>query len=121
VNVKKTMFVESLLLGDTITEAAKKAGVSEATSYRWLKQGLRETVEARRRDTFEANLNRLENSMTKAIDALNELIENRDAAPQRLGAARAVVENVIRVFELRNIEARMDTIEESYSGNLGGN
>jgi phage terminase small subunit len=120
-NVKKTMFIEYLLLGDTVTEAAKKAGVSEATAYRWLKQGLREIVESRRKDIFEANLNRLENSMTKAIDALNELIANKDTAPQRLGAARAVVENVIRVFELRNVEARMDAIEKAYSGNLGEN
>jgi hypothetical protein len=39
----------------------------------------------------------------------------------RDGADRAVVENVIRVFELRNVEARMDAIEKAYSGNLGEN
>jgi hypothetical protein len=121
VNVKKTIFIESLLLGNTIAAAAKASGVSEATAYRWLNQGLRELVEAKRKELFESNLNRLENSMATAIDALNELIANREAAPQRLGAAKAVVENVIKVFELRNVEARMDAIEKAYSGSLGEN
>jgi hypothetical protein len=117
----ESLLIESLLSGTTISEATKKAGTSEATAYCWLKEGLHEIVESRRKDIFKANPNRLENSVAKAVDALNELIENKAASPQRLGAARAVVENVIRVFELRNVEARMDATEKAYSGNPGEN
>lgn len=113
-------FIESLLLGDTITAAAEKAGVSEATAYRWLNGGVRNLVETKRKELFEANINRLENSMTKAINALNELIENKEAAPQRLGAAKAVVENVIKVFELRSMDQRMDAIEKAYNSKTVG-
>ena len=112
---KKSLFVESVLNGGSIREAAKTARVSEGQAHKWLRNGLRDEIDSRRKAAFETALNRLENSMTGAVDTLAELLTKDNPSGTRLGAAKALIENAVRTYELRDIEKRLSELEAAHS------
>ncbi|MDR1785200.1 MAG: hypothetical protein LBR23_01860 [Spirochaetaceae bacterium] len=109
---KKTLFAEALLSGQTVTAAARQAGIGERTAYTWLKDGLRRFVETRRRELFEANVNRLQTSMTGAVGTLDEIASDKgNPAHARTSAAKALLEQAVKLYELQDIERRIAALE----------
>jgi phage terminase small subunit len=116
--VKKSLFAEAVLSGSTISEAAIAAGIKETAAYNWLRDGLRDYIMERRKAAFEAGLNKLEKQLAGAVDTLQELMTDTETPPpQRLGAAKTIIEQTVKLFELRDIEARLSALEQAQAAN----
>jgi hypothetical protein len=118
-SAKKDIFTTALLSGLSISAAAKEAGISATWAHRLLNNGLREKIDQYRRELFTANLNKLENALSKAIDTLETLMGEDTPPPQRLGAAKTLIEQTIKLFELRDIESRLKKLEEAQTATQG--
>ena len=105
--------IRALMCKPTVEAAAKFATVSESSLYRWLAE-----------DTFRAALIEAEgvalDSAARRLVSLSEaalavivgILVDRDApAMVRLRAAETVLSNMLRLTELRNIEARLTALE----------
>ena len=104
----------ALMQSGTKRDAAKAAGVSEVTLYRWLRED----------DTFKAELRALQDSAIEtavsllsgeARDAANTLVEiHKDTtvpAAVRVQAARAVLIENLKVREQNNLAERISVLE----------
>src|SRR5579859_8179467 len=80
-------FLQSLLLGKKIVEAAKEAGITERTAYNWLKdpeiQSERAAREKALAEAEQAEITRILTSgyalMHKRVEALNALSQKLEA------------------------------------------
>ena len=113
-NPKKTIFVETIIAGGTITEAAAAAGIGNTQSHKWLNSGLRDFIDKIRKETFEASLQKLEKQLSAAVDTMQSMMTDTETPPpQRLGAAKTIIEQAIKLFELRDIEKRISALENA--------
>lgn len=111
---KQGRFLEALLASPTIAAAAKKAGISERTGYRWL----REDPEFRRRHR-EAKRQAIEHcTVLLAAGAHGAVavllkIANDAAAPAsaRVAAAGKVLDVALRAVELDDVAGRLEALE----------
>ncbi len=98
--------------GLTYERAAEVAGVSRATAGRRMADpSFRAQVERLRRDHARRIEVRLAALSTRAVDALDDLIADRDSPAQRLGAARVVLDGVLRFREAAEVEDRLAALE----------
>lgn len=113
---KKARAISALLSCRTVEEAAKQAKVGERTLHRWLTD-----------PTFKAHLARAEGALIdgatrrllraqeRAVSTLEEILQDSEARPSvRLRAAQIVIDAMLKLRELRNIEARLQVLEEAY-------
>jgi hypothetical protein len=108
---RQSIFIESMLAGNTVNESAASAGVSKATGHSWLKKGLRDQITALRKEAFESAMQKLEAAMTGAVNTLTNLMGQAAPPPQRLGAAKTVLEQAVKLYELRDIDHRLAALE----------
>ncbi len=107
------LLAAALGAGLSYGRAAEVAGVSRATAGRRMADpSFRTQVERLRRDHARRIEVRLADLSTRAVDALDDLIADRDSPAQRLGAARVVLDGVLRFREAAEIEDRLSTLEE---------
>ena len=113
----------ALAKGQTITEAACAAGVSERTAHRrWAEPDFRRRVADLRGEVVAQAASRLAASMARAADRLAELVESPDHRTA-LMAAKAVVNRGLLAREkvdsetlVRELEAKLDQIEAQRAG-----
>jgi hypothetical protein len=109
---KQLKAVAALLTTNTREEAAKAAGVSPATLYRWLKEpGFREEYRAERYRVVERVLGELLARSSAAIAVLGDGLEDPDINA-RLRAARSVLDYVLKGTELERKIRELDELEE---------
>lgn len=106
-----------LACGTTVEAAAKQADLTERTVYRRLKgpafrRQLAEMVQ-RTAGTLTA-------AATEAVRTLVGLMNGKEPAPVRLGAARAILEIGIKVREAADIEQRLLDLEARVAAVAGG-
>ena len=106
----------ALVTADTYSEGAKRAGISRKTLYKWLKKPEFKAEFERRRDEVASEaLGMLSQSMTKAVETLVGLLDNKDDRLKRL-TAKDIIDFMIRHKELKNLELRIQRIEEWLAG-----
>ncbi len=116
-NHKQQKAIAALLSSRDVQEAAKAAGIGERTLWRWMgepefAQALTH-AEAGAIDTATRRLVQMQNG---AIDTLQAVLDDPKVAPSiRLRAATAVLDYLLKLRELRNIEARLMALEAAYS------
>ena len=105
--------VLALLSEKTLTAAAAKAGVGEKTLRRWLSEDTAFEAEyaAARQATYQAGIHRAQALTAKAVDTLEELLEDETHPNVRLGAARTVAEIGIHQHDAETIMKKLDEIE----------
>ena len=105
--------VLALLSEKTITAAAKKAKVDESTLRRWLSEDeqFQAECEAARHAAYQAGIHRVQVLTAKAVDTLEELLEDKKHPNVRLGAARTVAEIGIHQHDAETIMKKLDEIE----------
>jgi hypothetical protein len=108
---------EALLLalacGATKENAAHKAGVSERTVYRRLKDPeFRQRLQTLRTDMVQRAANVLTASAMEAVKTLLSLQEGTVSNSVRLGAARTILEQMARLRELADVEERLSALEQ---------
>ena len=107
---KQAAFVEALLTGASLTDAAKTARVSYATAKRWqhlpiIEEALSAGLEA----LFEAGIEKLKGLMPKALDTLEKHLNApvMVTAGTQLGAARALIEQALLSHKVDEVRAEL--------------
>ena len=103
----------ALLSDRTLGQAAAKAEVNERTLRRWLSEdeAFQAAYAAARQTTFQAGINRAQVLTVKAIDTLDELLDEKKHPHVRLGAARTVAELGLHQHDAETILKKLDEIE----------
>jgi len=112
----QTRAIKALMEYPTIDQVAEAIGVNPRTVFRWLDDpGFKvelSQAEGRSLDKIARRLLMLGN---KAIDAIEDIIDDPDqpgATNKRL-SAQAILDQVVKLRELRNIEARLADLEKA--------
>ena len=105
--------VLALLAARTVTEAAAKAGVGEKTLRRWLSEdeAFQAEYAAARDAAYQAGIHRAQALTGRAMDTLEDLLDDKKHPSVRLGAARTVAEIGIHQHDAETILKKLDAIE----------
>ena len=104
--------IPAILSCSSYTEGVRKAGIGRKTFYEWLKQPEFKAELDRQRDEIAAEaFGVLSQSLTKAVEALVGLLDNKDDRLKRL-ACKDVIDFIIRHKENTDLEKRLTAIEQ---------
>ena len=105
----------ALLSEKTIGTAAAKSGVNEKTLRRWLADddAFKADHTEARQAAYQAGMTRVQALTAKAVNTLDELLDEKKHPNVRLGAARTVVEVGIHQHDAEHILNKLDEIEAS--------
>ena len=107
--------VTALAAGKSIAEAAADAGISERTARRWLDESeLRQRVEDARRELTSQALAQLSGAAADAVTTLKDLLTS-ESDNTKLGAARAILANLISLKDHHELEERIAKLETQLS------
>jgi len=111
---KQERVIGILLSEPTLAAASKKAGVSELTLYRWMKQpDFLTAYRAACRCVVDAAISSLQAACAEAVNTLRDIMLDGEApASSRVTAAKAVLETALRALELQDLEDRITALEE---------
>ncbi len=110
----KEKSLAALLESATITEAAKKCGLSEKTLRRYLEDAeFQKEFRAARRSIFEQNIVRLQSLHAGAVDALERNL-TCEIPSSEIRAAQIVIEASRKDFETFDILQRLETLENEH-------
>ena len=112
---KQEVFIAYLLTEPNIRDAAKKAGIGEATGWRWLQNPdfQKQYQEARRMAVSQA-IARLQQASTQAVATLQAIMQDEEApAASRVTAARTVLDTSLKAIELEDLAQRIEKLEQA--------
>ena len=96
----------------TYTEGCKKAKLNRTTFYKWLKKPEFKAELDRQRDEVAAEaFGVLSQGLTKAVETLVSLLDNKDDRLKRL-AAKDVIDFIIRHKENEDLDKRLTEVEK---------
>lgn len=115
---KQHKAIAALLAEPTIKAAAEAQGIGERTLHTWLSEpAFERAYRAARREAVRQAVARLQQSASRAAEALDTIVSSRfERAPVRVAAARAILELAIRAVELEDLDARLRALEEAANG-----
>jgi AcrR family transcriptional regulator len=110
---KKEIALSALLTETTFQKAAKIAGVSEVTLYRWLKdKDFSQAYKELKREAVSQAVARLQQISGQAVETLKAIMEDKDSpASVRVSAAKSILEMAIKAVELDDITKRIEDLE----------
>jgi len=110
---RKRKAIETLLTSGDVTQAARAAGVSRETLYRWLKApDFQAALNDSTRQALESLSRTLVTLGDKAADTLRQALEDSTLAPgARVRAADIVLARILQLRELVDIETRLAKLE----------
>lgn len=114
---KKHKAIVALLEKSTIRGAAESIDIGEVTLYRWLGNDEFQTAYRQAKSKIVGHaISRLQNASGEAVDALMEIIRDKEKPPStRVTAARTILEMAVKGVEIEDIEARVTEIEKVIS------
>lgn len=96
----------------TCTEAIEKAKVSRKTFYEWLKQPeFKAELDRQRGEIAEEAFRILENSLTKAVNALTGLLDTNDSRLKRL-VCNDIIDHILQRKVIEDLDKRLTAIEQ---------
>lgn len=113
---KQITFLTELLRCGTVKEAYQKAGVSEATAYRWLREdkGFKEELQKRKTEMLNDVSITMQVGFSDAVNELLEIIRKPDASYQvKINAIDCLFRNARPIIEEVDILNRLQAVEES--------
>ena len=111
-NAKQLRVIPYLLAAPSIEEGCKRAKVSKATVYAWLKEeAFREELRRQREEVVREALETLKANVSKATETLVKLLDS-DKAGIQARAAEDIIEFTQKAIELEELERRIASIEE---------
>lgn len=113
---KQIVFLAELLQCGTVKEAYQKAGVSEATAYRWMRQDkkFREELQKRKTEMLNDVSITMQASFSDAVDELKKIIRKPDVSDQvKINAIDCLFRNARPITEQVDILNRLQAVEES--------
>ena len=110
------MLIASLAAGYSIVDSARRSGMGESTARRRLRSPMfRQRVAEARTEVLSQALGLLTDSATYAVAALRTLLVSHDPKV-KLGAARAILEHVVRLGDAVDVRTRLDALERRGGG-----
>lgn len=115
---KQVHTIACMLESRNSQEAAKQAGISARTLARWMEQpAFAAAVAESESALIDYAMRRLMLLQDQSVDTIRDLMSDvTKPATVRLRAAGMVLENMIRLRELRQVEARLTALEKLYLG-----
>ncbi|NIR63639.1 MAG: hypothetical protein GWN76_06830 [candidate division Zixibacteria bacterium] len=90
----------------------KKAKVNRRTFYKWLKEPIfKEELDRQRNEVATEAFGVLSQNLTKAVETLVALLDNRDDRLKRL-TAKDIIDFMIRHKEIEDLDERLAAIEQ---------
>ena len=112
---RQLLTVSQIVSSTTLEEARKKARLSKATLYTWLKNDAFKLELKRQRDEIvKESSDRLKNAMTKAVDGLIELM-NTERPDLKRWVYKDIIEYALKSVELENLAERLEKVERIIS------
>jgi len=110
---RQARFAVALLGARSVAEAAQLAGVSERTGRRWVElPAVRDALQVAESEAMDAAVRRAVAGMSAAVDVLLEIAGNSKLrAAVRVSAARALLDAAPRLWEARELDARVAVLE----------
>lgn len=118
--VSREAAVNALIAQPTIKAAAASCGIAEKTLHGWLKEAdfakqVREAQQAVTRGTIA----RILSTVGLAVETLVEVASDKELAPgPRVTAARTLLEHTLKVYELEEVQRRLDELEGRLYGEV---
>lgn len=111
---KQQKAIECLLAEPTTKDAAKAAGISEATIHRWLREEpFKAAYEAALKTSFETAIKSLQSLTSEAMKALRAILTDTTVTPAvRISAVRTTLEFAIKVRDQEEVLTRLQYVEE---------
>ncbi len=111
---KAERVLTALLHHGAVRAAAKEAGVSEATVFRYLQDPeFQSRYRDARRQLVETAIAQLQSDCTIAVRVLREVAEDKQApASSRVAAAKTIIEQSIGAIELMDLQERVEHLEK---------
>ena len=105
--------VAALISSPSVPVAAKAAGMSERSLYRWLtKERFKEAYRTARRELVHHALGLIQGAMSEAVVTLQNVMKNDDCpASARVSAARALLDLGLKATEHEDVENRLCELE----------
>lgn len=115
---KKEAALVALISEPTLKEAAKKAGIGEATLWRWLQDPeFQEKYRTARRQAVSQSITQLQKISSEAVETLREVMNSKETPPaSRVTAAKAVLEMAIKAVEVEDLAVRIEALEKATEG-----
>ena len=118
-NDKKTKLTERqlkaiplIVASPTYTEGCMKARLSRTTFYEWLKKSeFKAELDRQRNEVAAEAFGVLSQSLTKAVETLIGLLDNKDDRLKRL-TAKDVIDFIIRHKENEDLDKRLTEVEK---------
>ena len=107
--------IPHIVSNPTYEQGCKKARINRTTLYKWLKNPEFKAELDRQRDEVASEaFGVLSQSLTKAVETLAGLLDNKDDRLKRL-AAKDVIDFIVRHKENEDIDKRLTAIEQRFS------
>jgi phage terminase small subunit len=114
-NARQRRAIPFIVSSPTVTEGVNKAGVNPKTFYQWLKQPeFKAELDRQRNEVAKAAFENLTQSLTKAVENLVGLLDNKNDRLKRL-ACEDVIEYILKHKEIEDLENRISAIEQRLS------
>lgn len=122
-SAKQARAIEALLSEPTTRAAAKAAGVSEATIWRWLAEpGFAAAHREARGRLLKSTLTALQSASADAVLCLRDIFKNEEApASVRVNAAKSVIELSLTARKVLEVEERLAYLEKAHELKEGAN
>lgn len=111
--------IAALLENRDVKSAAKAANIGEATLFRWLREDDAFVAELRRAENelLDAVTRRLLQAQQGAVAVVIHLLADGSVPPSvRLRAAALLMDQMVKLRELRNFEERLSAMEKALEG-----
>lgn len=107
-----------LLQNPNMGDAAKECGIGSVTLWRWMQDPLFQSkYKAARRQAVGAAVAVLQQATAKAVNALVDIVDNKEAPPgARVNAAKVILETNFKVIETEDILERLAVLEAALAG-----
>lgn len=113
----------ALLNEPTLKAAAAKAGIGEATLWRWQQEpDFAEQYRTAKRQAVSQAVSRLQQACGEAVDTLRTIMTDDEAPPSsRVTAAKTILETAFKAFEMEELEKRIEDLEKLQETTKGAN
>lgn len=110
--------IAAIIANPTIKAAAAACGVTEKTMHVWLKEPeFSKKVREAQDEIARESIARVLNTIGCALDALVEIATDTEGNPgTRVSAAKALLDQSLRVYELETVQRRLDALERRLHG-----
>jgi hypothetical protein len=110
---KLEAFISCMLTQPSVESAAKAAGISYVTAWRWMKdEAFIARYRGARRDAMQHALGLLEQAAAGSVACLMEVQSQGESESARVSAARCILETALKVVELNDIQERIEKLEQ---------